>query len=491
MKYLFLVLILLITSCSNFSKEQQTYNIGYNIFPISFSDSDGDGIGDINGITNKLAYLQDLGVDTIWINPINESDSYHKYDVIDYYSIDSDFGTLEDFEKLIDEAHKRDINVIMDLVINHTSSKHKWFVDAKENSESIYRDYYRFYDFSDGFNTYSTKDGWTKLDDETYYFSSFWSEMPELNFENPKVTKEIYDIADFWLEKGVDGFRIDAVKHLFDPREYPKGTPTLNNNIEWLQNFKSHLQLTNPNVFIIGEVYDKYQGVSHYYKGIDYLFNFSVAEKILNCVKSETSDDFNTTVEKSIKAMNKYSENLTGVQGNFITNHDQNRTMSVLDNNLDKAKLASTIMLTLPGMPWIYYGEEIGMKGEEPDEFKREPINWGDEYTTSWENTKHNSDILPVKEQIIDEQSLYNTYKEMIQFRKENELLIKGTFEGVDSHKDLLIYKIYNEKNAILVVHNLSSNDVSLTYDYDIIYKNQEQYNDVLKPFKTVVFDMK
>ncbi len=492
MKYLIIIIIILLTSCTSASNNQRTFDIGYNIFPISFSDSDGDGIGDINGITEKLDYLSDLGIDTIWINPIHESESYHKYDVLDYYSVDEDFGTIEDFENLIKEAHKRDINVIMDLVINHTSSKHKWFVEAKNDVNSEYRDYYRFYDFADGLNTFSTKDGWTKINDNTYYFASFWSEMPELNFENPKVTNEIYDIADFWLEKGVDGFRIDAVKHLFDPREYPKGTPTLKHNVEWFKGFKEHVQSKNPNVFVIGEVYDKYQSISPYYQGMDYLFNFSVAEKILNSVNSETNVEFNTVVEKSHKAMDKYSENSTGVQANFITNHDQNRSMSVFNGNLDKAKLASTIMFTLPGMPWIYYGEEIGMMGEGNDEYKREPINWGDDFTTSWETVKYNKNIVPVSEQVLDENSLYSTYKEMIEFRKKNVVLINGTFEGVESENDLLVYKVFDEEKTLLIVHNVTGEDVSISYEGEIIYTNQEDdKTNVIKPYKTIIYEVK
>ncbi len=474
---------LLLTGCSSESGER-TFEVGYNIFPISFADSNGDKLGDINGITAKLDYIESLGVDTIWLNPIHESESYHKYDVIDYYSIDGDFGTMEDYEMLIEEAHKRDINVIMDLVINHTSSKHPWFIDAKSSEDSVYRDYYRFYDFADGLNTYTSKDGWTKLGD-TYYFSSFWSEMPELNLENEKVTEEIYNIADFWLEKGVDGFRIDAVKHLYDPREYPKGTVTQKLNFEWFAGFKAHIEEVNPNAFVIGEVYDQYTTVNPYYQGFDALFNFSVAESIINTVASERSSDFNTLVEKSIKGMEKYNE--AGIQGFFISNHDQDRIMSRVGDDTEKAKLASNILLTLPGMSWVYYGEEVGMSGEGPDEQKREPINWGDEFTTKWEAVKFNKDMVSVAEQVEDENSLYNTYKELIQLKKDNDVLVNGTFEGIETDTKQLAYKIYDENKSLLVYHNVGSEPVTLDFDYEILYTNG--FSDkTLAPFKTVIF---
>ncbi len=488
MKYLIILVVLLLSSCSFDKEVEKDFQVGYNVFPISFADSNDDGIGDINGITAKLDYLQELGIDTIWLNPIHKSDSYHKYDVIDYYTIDDDFGTIKDFENFINEAHDRNIKVIMDFVINHTSSKHKWFIDAKNDKDSPYRDYYRFYDFQDGFNTYSTKDGWTQIAEDEYYFSSFWSEMPELNFENPKVTEEIYNIADFWLEKGVDGFRIDAVKHLYDPREYPKGEPTLKYNVKWFEDFREYLSSKNADVFVIGEVYDKYQSVSPYYQSIDYLFNFSVAEQILNSSKSATNKDFNKTVEKSIKSMNKYSTDQSGVQANFISNHDQNRAMSVFDGDVEKAKLASNILFTLPGMPWIYYGEELGMLGEGKDEYKREPMDWGDEYNTSWEDIKYNKDTENVLEQIDDEKSLYNTYKELIAFRKENELLQNGTFEAIETDNEILSYKVYDDSLTLIITHNLSDKAININIDGDVIYTNGfDNNNSTLYPYKSIV----
>ncbi len=490
-KLLILFLIccsIMITSCKDNSNKERTFEVGYNIFPIAFSDSNGDGLGDINGITNKLDYLQELGIDTIWLNPIHESNTYHKYDVLDYYSIDDDFGTMEDFELLIEEAHKRNINVLIDLVINHTSSQHPWFKSAISDENSEYRDYYRFYDFSEGLTTYASKDGWAKLEGEIYYFASFWSEMPELNFENEKVTEEVYNIADFWLDKGVDGFRIDAVKHLYDQREYPKGTATQKLNFEWFIDFKEHVESVNPNAFIIGEVYQEYQSVSPYYQGFDSLFNFTVGEKIVTTVSSELNTDFNKMVEKSVSSMEKYSDE--GVQGYFITNHDQDRVMSRLGGDSEKAKLAGSILLTLPGMSWVYYGEEIGMEGQGPDEQKREPISWGDDFTSKWEVVKYNKDIAPVNEQIENESSIYNTYKELIQIKKENKVLFNGTFEGIETDNKQLAYRVYDENTSLVIVHNISNTDITLEKNSKVVYTSGYD-NGKLSPYKTVIFEEK
>ncbi len=487
-KLAILLSAVLLTSCSGGNGGDRSFEVGYNIFPISFADSNGDKLGDINGITAKLDYLQGLGIDTLWLNPINESDSYHKYDIKDYYAIETDFGTMEDFETLIEEAHKRDMNVIMDLVINHTSSQHPWFQDAISSEDSEYRDYYRFNDFSDTSNNYASKEGWTQLEGDTYYFSSFWSEMPELNFENEKVTEEVYKIADFWLEKGVDGFRIDAAKHLYDPKEYPKGTVTQKLNFEWFAGFKAHVEEVNPKAFVLGEVYDEYTSVSPYYQGFDALFNFSVAESIVNSVASESSSDFNNLVEKSVKGMLKYNED--GTPAYFISNHDQDRLMSRINGDTEKVKLASHILLTLPGMSWIYYGEEVGMAGEGKDEQKREPINWGDEYTTKWEAVKYNKDIISVAEQIEDSESLYNTYKELIKIKKENDVLVNGTFEGIETDDSQIAYKVYDDKTSLVVYHNLSSEPVEINLGNKVLYTNGYE-GTTLAPYKSVIFTEK
>lgn len=481
----------MLVGCADSNKDnKREVSVGYNIFPIAFADSNSDGVGDINGIIAKLDYIKSLEVDTIWLNPIHESPSYHKYDVVDYYSIDNEFGSMEDFERLLEEAHKRDMNVIIDLVINHTSSQHPWFKEAVADENSEYRDYYTFYDFKDGFNTYSTKDGWAKLNEDTYYFASFWEEMPELNYSNPKVTEEVYAIADFWLLKGVDGFRIDAVKHLYDQREYPKKTPTLKYNVEWFEGFEEHVKGINEDAFIIGEVYDDYVTVNRYYTGFDSLFNFSMADEILSAVKTGNNGKFMSVLQKSYDGMIKQSD--TARSAYFISNHDQDRYMTRLDNDLDKAKLASHILFTLPDINFIYYGEEVGMRGEGAHENIREPINWGDEYTTSWEVVKNNKDVATVKEQMEDENSLYNTYKTLGKLKKDNDILKYGTFEAYDMENGLLAYYRVFEDKKLLVVHNISDVDKNLDFGYSVLYTNgYDDSTKVLGSCKTVVLEVK
>ena len=228
-------------------------SVCYQIFPISWADSNDDGYGDLNGITENISYLADtLNIDCIWINPINVSPSYHKYDVVDYYDIDPQFGTLEDFENLLEVAGDNDIRVLMDLVINHTSTANPWFIDSASSVDSDFRDYYVWNDLKDR-TVYPSKSGWSYTNG-MFYYASFWSEMPELNFDNQDVRIEIENILEFWLNKGVDGFRIDAAKHLYDTNEYPSGTATFRENVNYFREFNYFVKQINPDAFIVGEI---------------------------------------------------------------------------------------------------------------------------------------------------------------------------------------------------------------------------------------------
>jgi glycosidase len=237
-----------------------TYHEGtayYEIFIRSFADSDGDGIGDLNGIIQKLDYLQDLGIHGIWLTPFNPSPTYHKYDIIDYASVDQEYGTIEDIKKLLKEAHKRDIKIIMDFVVNHTSSKHPWFLDALHNPSSPYRDYYLWADESESHRWESKPYNpglpwqWHKIDNsfkqKGLYYGFFWREMPDLNYDNAAVKTEMFKVSDFWLNKGVDGFRLDAIKYLDEDGSVLENTPS---NFMLLQDFnasyKKQIQMLLP-----------------------------------------------------------------------------------------------------------------------------------------------------------------------------------------------------------------------------------------------------
>jgi len=453
-------------------------NTCYSLFPIAFADSNGDGLGDINGIRENLEYLKyDLGVDCIWLNPVHPSPSYHKYDVTDYYAIDPQLGTMEDYENLIAEMHELDMYLVMDFVVNHTSSEHPWFQAAKNNDEE-YRDYYRWLT-SDELAEYHTTSNWYSAGD-SYYYAGFWSEMPELNLENEKVREELMNIADYWIEKGVDGFRIDAARHLYDNAEYPEGFDTLDANITFYNELSNHVKSVNENVFIISEIWMDFRSASAYYEGMDALFNFDIGELIVTAAYVG-SNDIADTITYYMEQMDKYDNR---VMGTFLSNHDQNRYIESLARSNSRAKVAVNLLFTLPGLPFIYYGEEIGMIGKKPDENIREPFVWGENstYTTSWNllSNNVNENTVSLEEQIADEDSLFNVYKNMIRIRKENPVLKSGGIAEVATGiKAVIAYTRFDDDNNLLIVHNTLDKEVSLQIgmnsEYSIIYAQDDE----------------
>lgn len=445
----------------------------YSLFPIAFADSNGDGLGDINGIRENLGYLKnELGIDCIWLNPIHPSPTYHKYDVVDYMAVDPDFGTMEDYENLINEMHELDMYMIMDFVVNHTSSKHPWFQAAKQKDEK-YRDYYRWLT-TEELKEHHMKSDWY-IGGNTYYYAGFWSEMPELNLENEDVRSELKSIAEFWLSKGVDGFRIDAAMHLFDKGEYPEGYDTLGANINFLRELNEYIKSIDENAFLISEVYMNYKSASVYYDGTDALFNFDIGEYLLESA-FVGSTDMADKIQYYIEQTENYDNR---IMGTFLSNHDQNRAIESLAGSRSRAKVAANLMLTLPGLPFIYYGEELGMAGKKPDENIREPFVWGaeSEYTTAWnlssQNVNQNTPSLAL--QMNDETSLFNTYKTMIRIRKENPVLKTGDISHVDTGiKAIIAYRRYNTDTNLLIVHNTLDQEYIMNFnpssEYGIVY---------------------
>ena len=452
--------------------------IAYQIFPIAFADGSGDGIGDIQGIIDQLDYLkEDLNVDVIWLTPVHPSPSYHKYDVLDYFDIDPAFGTLEDYKNLIAEVHKRDMLILMDFVINHTSSKHPWFLEAKSSPDSPYRDYYVWNDFSE--DEFHSKDGWYRPDgSEAYYFASFWSEMPELNFSNPKVREEIKKISDFWLTMGVDGFRIDAAKHIFDINEYPKGTPVLSMNHEWFIEMNAHIKSVKPDAFLLLELWDNASTVSHFLKGSDSAFNFDMATGIVSAVVSENRKNVQEKLPRIYRGYDQVTTQY--VDSIFLANHDQDRVMSQLGGNVEKAKLAATIQMTLPGISWIYYGEEIGMMGSKPDEDIREGFKWTDDQVqapnSNWRPWRYTLDVPSLEVQRKDEASLFSHYKSLTALKSKDPVLRMGEYVDLKIGTSFRIFAYYRtlEAESYLVLHNLHGEHKELTFVSDlaeIIYK--------------------
>jgi alpha-amylase len=444
----------------------------YQIFPYSFADSNHDGIGDLKGITENLDYFSDiLGVDCLWLNPIHPSPTYHKYDVTNYYGIDRQFGTMSDFQTLIDEAESKGIRILMDLVINHTSSQHPWFINSSIGNEATYRNWYVWNTLEDR-TAFPDRTGWY-LKNGVYYFASFWNEMPELNYDNPAVREEIKNILTFWLEKGVSGFRIDAAKHIYDTKEFPAGTPTLKENVNYFREFNHHVKTVNPDAFVVGEIYTNGSSyISNFYEGMDSAFNFEFADTITQALQSNSQINLlSLLLTSQTNYRNKKNQPLDSL---FLSNHDQNRIADSLGLNMNKMKMASQILMTLPGISWIYYGEEIGMSGVKPDNNIRQPFKWGEQrldYTTqggtaigTWNG--YNQSLPGMTEQLLDEQSLLRTYIQMIQIRDQNQILSRGTLSAINhSRSQLLVYVLTYEGQKVLVVHNLTPNDVTINHN--------------------------
>ncbi|MBP1913189.1 glycosidase [Lederbergia galactosidilyticus] len=484
------------------------YGIYYEIFVRSFADSNSDGIGDLKGATEKLDYLADLGIEGIWLMPVQPSPSYHGYDVTDYIDIHPDYGSLADMKQFVAQAHKRDINVIIDLVINHTSNQHPWFQKAL-TGDAKYRDYYVWADE----NTNLLEKGewgqqvWHGAEEK--YEGIFWDGMPDLNFDSPAVRKEIKEIATFWLEEiGVDGFRLDAAKHIYSPSDSDQAEEK---NHEWWREFRQELEQINPEVVLVGEVWDNATVVAPYLDGgLTSAFNFDLAEKILESVQAEKDVGI---VSSLVRTREFFREISAGeyIDSTFITNHDMPRVMTEVKGNQDQAKMAASLLLTLPGNPFIYYGEETGLEGSKPDEEIREPFIWSNEQDvpeqTSWRALKHNKDFekKAVEAQIEDPNSMYNHYRNMIQARRTEPALISGEIErAFTKQAGLVVFKRSTEKDSVLVLHNLTKENQSfslhekengfssLFYQSDDqveIKKGRKTVKIMLPPYSTIILD--
>ena len=454
--YILLAIVVIIGSSGYLSIKNHITNkvadegqVFYEIFVRSFKDSDGDGIGDLKGVTMELDYLQDLGIKGIWLMPVQEATSYHGYDVEDYYQIEEDYGTLEDLQELITEAHKRDIKIVMDLVINHTSSSHPWFQEALKKEDSPYRDYYIWTQDMTKKQAFSPMGtiGWAKNPyKEELYYAMFWEGMPDLNYDNKKVEEEIMDAATFYLKMGVDGFRLDAAKWIYNEKE---------KNIAFWERFNEFVKSINKEAILIGEVWDKPYNCKEYAGPLDSFFDFEIGEKIIEGLKNESLSGILPRYLDNMKRYKEQSE--TFRLSPFLTNHDQNRVMSQLDGDLEKMKKAAALYLTLPGTPYIYYGEELGMTGKKPDENIREPFIWSSTDTgdnTSWLPSTNNIREISLDMQKEDETSLYNFYKNLLKLRNEKEAFQKGDARVIDSPKEVFAMERFTDKESVFVVIN-------------------------------------
>ncbi len=473
-----------VQSCKNKSTDRMSAPEGvyYEIFVLAFADGNGDGKGDLKGLIAKLDYVQQLGVKAIWLMPVMPSPSYHKYDVTDYKNIHPDYGTLNDFKVLVAEAHKRDIKIIIDLVLNHTSREHPWFLSAKQGKQSPYHDYFVWADKDSIKDQISKKTitldsdnitQWHEVNGDStaeHYYGFFSSHMPDLNFDNQKVRDEMVEIARFWLkELQVDGFRFDAAKHI-----YPDDRAA-DNHAFWKW-YREQLIKLKPDVYMVGEVYSVNRAdVAPFTVGLPAVFNFELGSTIITILNQQR--DTVGFVEQYITQIDYFkSVNPGFVDAPILTNHDQNRIMSQLHDDKNKAQVAASILLTLPGTPYLYYGEELGMRGVKPDEYIREPFPWGDSFTTKWIEPRFNrtDSVADLIAQQNDQHSLYNHYKKLIAYRNTSVALTQGGIERLDGLPTSLVgFKRTNENDTVVVLHNIANEPVRLSLSGELIRFNR------------------
>lgn len=467
-------------SAINYQYDKSVGNKGgvnYEIFVRTFYDSDGDGIGDFNGVKEKLPYLKELGVSNIWLMPINPSPSYHGYDISDYYTVHSDFGTLEDFKNLIEEAKKLNIGIIMDLVINHCSTNNPYFTKS-------YRDYVNGNTSetskADWFNwSEDSKTGYNKFNNEhLYYESRFSKSMPDFNLDNKEVREEIKNICKYWLDFGISGFRLDAVLYYYFGND--------DQNIEFLNWLKDTCESIKPNTYIVGEAWNStWNTLSPYYDSkIDSFFNFPSSiegyqkEAIISCAKGiNDSKDFAEAIERvenDIKAKNP-----NALSSYFLSNHDMDRSSKGLTG--DVAKAAASLTYLLPGTPYIYYGEEIGLQGvrgqnDNSDAKRRLPMIWSEtnkkgECDFPEKNRPDLDNTIQVKTGVEDNlntnYSLVNHYKKVINLRNKYSFIRNSSFVNLtnrieDPSKHVLAYKLVTDKESIIVIHNFNEKDIEI-----------------------------
>jgi alpha-amylase len=407
----------------------------YEIFARSFADGDGDGIGDLRGLTARLDYINDgnpqsstdLGANCIWLMPISRSVSYHGYDVSDYYHVDPHYGTDEDFRQLMREAHRRGIHVIVDFVPNHSSSEHPFFKSALQGPTSPYRNFYRWSPVKPSQPGPWGQEAWHKspLRDE-YYYGVFWGGMPDLNYETPGVVTEMENVTRHWLtDMGADGFRFDAIPYLVEEGSQLKHTRGTH---DVLRRLGSAIRRVAQSSFTIGEMADGSPEIlsSYYPDQLDAYFAFDVATGTLEAARTGMTAPFLDAVREA------NSRFPAGRWSPFLSNHDQPRVMTVLAGDRARARAAASAMLMLPGLPFVYYGEEIGMVGTKPDEQIRTPMQWSSEpgggFTTAtpWENPQSDWRVTNVQAQDRDAGSLLNHYRRLIHLRNEHSALGSG-----------------------------------------------------------------
>jgi alpha-amylase len=458
----------------------------YEVFVRSFQDSNGDGRGDLPGLISRLDYLNDgdpstttdLGVDALWLMPVFASPSYHGYDVVDYERIHPDYGTLADFERLCTEAHRRGMRVIVDLVLNHTSDQHPWFVESASSPTAPRRDWYVWRDRNPGWRQpwdNSTWPAWHEREG-AWYYGVFWGGMPDLNLRTPAVRDEVKRIATLWLERGADGFRLDAARYLIETIEGTGQADTAETHAFWKE-FAAHVRQVKPDAVLVGEnwsgpgVIASYYGSTKTVPGGDELplnFNFPLAESILDAIHQGDASHIGSALGDMRRI---YPTGVTDAP--FLTNHDQQRVATRLGGVPGRLANAAAILLTLPGSPFLYYGEEVGLANgtTSNDEAKRSPMPWDGGttggFTTGapWFPFSPGRETANVAAQTNTAGSLLSRYRKLLQVRQGSSALDRGGLTLLSSTWEstpVLAFVRFREDERVLVVHNLSDNPQSV-----------------------------
>ncbi len=446
----------------------------YEIFVGSFSDSNGDGIGDLRGIIKRMDYLNDgdpasgksLGVEGLWLTPVFSSPSYHKYDVADYYSIDPDFGTMEDLQELIALCHERNVKLILDMPINHTAKRNSWysaFVLARRqgDTESPYYDFYSTY--TEGETAPAGRKFEKVSGTDIYCECNFSGDMPELNYDCAGVREAVLDVAKYYLDIGVDGFRFDAAKYI-----YLGDNPASAEFWSW---YMSELRAVKSDIYAVAEVWDADGITDIYYPALN-CFDFSIAQSgglLADTANHRDATRLTSYVDKYLKNVTAMREDATIVP--FISNHDMDRAAGFLTVSSGNMKVAANLYLLSPGSPFIYYGEEIGMKGSRgganTDANRRLAMLWGDGDTvkdptgTTYDSSKQAD--TDVARQLSDPDSLLSYYKKLLMIRNANPEIASGTYTSLALDGTKLGGFISEwQGRSVCVIHNTTAEELTL-----------------------------
>lgn len=491
--------------------------VGYQIYPRSFMDSNGDGVGDLNGIREKLPYLKELGVDFIWINPVYESPNVDNgYDISHYQEILAEFGTMADFDQLLVEAHQLGIKVIMDLVINHTSDQHEWFTEAKKSKENPYRDYYIWRDGIDGkppsdWQAIFGGSVWTYEEaTDQYYFHAFAKEQPDLNWENHQLKQDVFAMISWWLDKGIDGFRIDAISHIKkDAFHLPADLENIAaryQNITGIGDYLKELKqvFDSYDIMTVGEASGVTAEEAEDWAGHDGYFDMIFEFEHIGLWKKQQDKQFDIRSFKQALSRWQYALDGKGWNALYMENHDVPRSVSVFGCDGEyreiSAKALAMMYFFLQGTPFIYQGQELGMtnmkfssidqidaldskhiyqellnQGKSEKEAltvisqttrdnARTPMQWdastygGFSESEPWLVVNPNTQQINAAEQLEQPDSVLHFYQQLIRLRKESQALVYGHFEELLSEDEqLYVYLRSAEEEQILVLVNLSS----------------------------------